>query len=105
MSGQLSGAQAVAVDAVVGAVGPQVGGQGKVAPGLGAAARLLEGAAEAEVREVVHRRALDHGAELLARLRVASSAEGRAPERLAVRGLVGIDLPPALHPHGSGGEV
>src|SRR4051794_7878500 len=83
----LRGAQAVAVRAVVGAVRAQADGERRVAACLEPAAGLLERAAEAEVREVVHGRALDDRGELVARGGVAAGAEVRAAERLADRGL------------------
>src|SRR3712207_8868293 len=48
---------------------------------LGVAAEELEGAAEAEQRVVVGRRARDDGVELVRRLLVALRVEVRAPER------------------------
>ena len=74
--------QAVAEGPVVRAVGPHVGGQRRVAARLGAAAGLLERAAQAEVGVVVDRVALDHRGELLARPArsgPSGSRRGRAP--------------------------
>src|SRR3712207_8221794 len=70
---------------------------------LGVAAEELEGAAEAEQRVVVGRRARDDGVELVRRLLVALRVEVRAPERLADRRLVG--LPVARLREGHGGLV
>ena len=85
-------AGAVAVDAVVAALGAQAGGLGERAARLGVAAELLEAAAEAEEREVVRRRLLDDGRELGRGLLVALRVEQRAAERLADRGLVGREV-------------
>src|SRR5439155_1565147 len=87
----LGRAQAVAVYAVVRSVRAHVCGEREVPARLGAVARLLQRAAEAEVREVVHRGALHDGGELVARLRVAARAEVRAAQRLADRRLVGLE--------------
>src|SRR5206468_10272744 len=57
------------------------------------AALLLEAAAERVVRVVVHRREVEHLAELRLGLLPAPDAEVRDPERLTDRGLVGL---PAL---------
>src|SRR5947209_19081455 len=67
--------------------------------------RLLKSAAQAEVSEVVDRRALDDGAELLARLDVPPRVEIRAPERLADRGLVGLERARPLERDRRRGEV
>src|SRR5688500_18243119 len=68
------------------------------------APRLLERAAETEVRERVDRCTLDDGAEFLARLRVPARAEVSAPERLADRGLVRLE-PAGLLERDRGGRV
>src|SRR3954465_10290010 len=84
------GPDAVQVLAVVGAIGPQPGGQAQVAPSGDAVAGLGQRAAEAEVRVVVDRRALDHRGELVAGAFVAAGSEVGAAEGLADRGLVGL---------------
>src|SRR5665809_60436 len=83
--------EALAVEAVVGALGAQVGGNRQVAARLGLAAGLRQRAAEAEMRVVVHRVALHHGLELLRRLGVAAAAEVGTTERLPDRAFLGIE--------------
>ena len=76
------GAQALPVDPVVLAVGPQVGGDREVPAGVLGAAAQVERPAEAEVREVVGRVPLDDGLELgrgLARSGASGTAPARAP--------------------------
>src|SRR5204863_9205385 len=87
--GFLGRAQPVAIHAVVRAIGAHACRQRQVAARLRLLPDLLARPPQAEVREVVHRRALDHGGELLAGLGVAAGAEVGAAERLADRGLVG----------------
>src|SRR5436309_332478 len=99
------GFEARAVVAVVSAVRAEARGERQVALGLAQPARLLQRAAEAEVREVVHRIALDHCRELLARLRVAAAVEVRATERLADRALVRLELARLLKRNLCGVEV
>ena len=65
----------------------------------------LQRAAEAEERVVVGRRVLDDGLELRGRLAVAPRAEQRAAERLADRGLVGLEVAGARQRHDGGVEV
>ena len=55
------------------------------------APELLQGTAETELRVVVGRRRRGERAELLRRLVIALAVEERAPERLADRGLVGLE--------------
>src|SRR5579884_3275970 len=55
----------------------------------------LQRAAEAEQREIVGRRAVDHRLELGRRLLVALGAEESASERLADRCLIGVEIPGA----------
>src|SRR5438105_2660011 len=88
--------QAVAVEPVVGAVRAQAHRESQVAPRLRPPPGLLQSPPQAEMREVVHRRALDHSGELLPGLGVAAGAEVGAAERLADRGLVGLEATGAL---------
>src|SRR5918995_3054655 len=83
--------QPLAIDPVVAPLGAQVGRDRQMAAGPVLAAGLRERATETEVREVVHRVALDDRLELLGRLRVAAAAKVGPPERLPDRGLVGIE--------------
>src|SRR5579884_1005395 len=87
-----AGPRAVAIDAVVAASGLQAGGKREGLAGLRVTTEHLQRAAQAEQREVVGRSAIDHRLELGRRLLVALGAEQRAPERLADRGLVGIEI-------------
>src|SRR5437588_5391299 len=103
--GFLRRAQAVAVEPVVGAVRAQAHRESQVAPRLRPPPGLLQSPPQAEMREVVHRRALDHGGELLPGLGVAAGAEVGAAERLADRGLVGLEATGALERDRGGGEV
>ena len=73
---------------VVAALGAQVGGEREVAARASRWPVRRQRAAEAEVRVVVDRVALDHGLELARRLGVAAAAEVGAAERLADRGLL-----------------
>src|SRR6185437_15610569 len=102
---RLRGFEPPAVDAVVGPVRAQAGGEREVAAGLLDAAGLLQRAAEAEVGEVVHRVALDDGGELLAGLRVAARVEVGAAERLADRALVRLQRAGLLQRDGRSVEV
>ena len=67
---------------------------------LGLAALLLERPAERVVRVVVGRRELEHGAELGLGLVPAAQPEVGDPERLADRGLVGLEPLGLLERHG-----
>src|SRR5215207_3731173 len=90
---------------VVLAVRAHVGGERRVAASLPPAAGLLERAAQAEVRVVVHGVALHHGRELLRGLVEAARAEVCAAQRLADRALVGLQGARALQWHRGGHEV
>ena len=95
----------VAVLAVVAALGPQVRGERERVARLGVAAQQLQGAAQAEQGVVVGRRVLDDGARTPGRLAVALRAEQRPAERLADRGLVGLEVAGARERDGRGVEV
>src|SRR3954469_23238943 len=87
--GYRSRVQQTAVVAVVATVGPQVRRQGEVVARAALLAGLAEGAAEAEVGEVVDRVGLDDGLELDGGRGEAAGAEVGAAQRLADRGLLG----------------
>jgi hypothetical protein len=90
---------------VVRALRAQVRGQRERAARLGVAAHQLQRAPEAEQRVVVRGRVLDDLAELLGGLGVAARAEQRAAERLADRGLVGLEVARAGQRDRGGVEV
>src|SRR5918996_3427389 len=90
-SGSAAGDQALSVDAVVGALRPQVGSDRQVAAGAIRAAGLGQRPSEAEVGVVVDRVALDDGLELLRGLLVPAAAEVGPPQRLADRALLGVE--------------
>src|SRR2546421_5979905 len=104
-AGGLRRAQTVSVDPVVRAIGPEAHRERQVTARLRPAAHLLQRATQAEVGEVVDRRALDHGLELRAGVGVAAGAEVRPAERLSDGGLVGLQATRLLERYRSGGEV
>src|SRR4051794_10843763 len=88
-SGGLGGP--LSIDAIVAAFGPQLRRQRERFPRLLRAAQLEQRAPQAEQRVVVRGRAIDDGFELHAGRLELPRAEVRAPERLANRGLLGLE--------------
>src|SRR5262245_47082705 len=82
------GGKPLAIERVVAALRPQIGRDRQVAARPVTLASQGERAAEAELREVVDRVALDDGLELSRRLRVAAAVEVGTPERLSDRALL-----------------
>src|SRR4051794_5487176 len=97
--------QAIAEGAVVVPVGAHAGGEHGVVAGLIPATDVVEGAAQAEVGEVVHRRALHHRGELRLGLLIASRPEVGAPEGLADGGLVRLERAGPFERYHRRGEV
>src|ERR1019366_1054173 len=83
-----SGSGSVTIYAVVTPSRLQTGGQRQRLASLGVAAEDLQRAPHAEEREVVGRRPVDHGLELLRGLLIAPGVKQRAAQSLADRALV-----------------
>src|SRR5207244_1298220 len=104
-SGRLCRLVAAQIGLVIGPVGAEISREPQVPSRFLRLPGLLQGAPQAEVREVVHGRALDHCRELLARGVVAAGVKVSPAERLADRGLVGLVGARLLERDGRGREV